>query len=74
MLARQMLYHLTNTTNPFYICIFNIGSSFMPGLAWIMTLLFVLSQIARDDRSTSLHPTIGQVGLQELFAQAGFIL
>jgi hypothetical protein len=46
-LTRQALYHLSHSTSPLALVIFEIGSCFMPRWAWTMILLCMLPQIAR---------------------------
>jgi hypothetical protein len=77
MLARQAFYPLSHIPNPFALVIFEIGSDFLPGLAWPVILLFYTSCHSWDNRHIpscpgfSIELEVGGRVPQTFFAQAG---
>jgi hypothetical protein len=53
------------------LVIFEIGSYFMPGLAWTVILLFVLPHIAGMTGMHHCTEPLFEVGSHELFARVG---
>jgi hypothetical protein len=75
MLARQALYHLSVTSPTLFALVtFEIGSHNMPGPAWALVLLFVLTYRAEmTGASPHIQPLV-ELGSHELFVQIGLKL
>jgi hypothetical protein len=74
VLARQALYCLSHTSSFFCSGYYEIGSQFLPRLAWTEVLLFVLPAV--PGVAVELHSAqqLVEMGSSELFAQAGLKL
>jgi hypothetical protein len=69
LLAGQVCYHLSHTSS--FLANFEMGSFFMSGSAWTITLLFVLPHVAgMTGRCYHEYPLV-DVGSVNSFAQAG---
>jgi hypothetical protein len=70
-----VLYHLGHSPALFVLGVFEIGSHFMHGTAWIVILLFVLPHV--DGMTGTVHQhaqLLVEMGSPKLFAPSGLTL
>jgi amino acid permease len=72
VLARQAFCHLSQSSSPFCVAVFEMGSHFMPSLAWTTILLFVLPGV--DGIIGMYHgtPPLVEMGSCELLPRLTF--